>query len=97
MGAALVVHPRRRRIFHATFNPKNWKAMIPGSLLGGYGALIVWMGGMKYATASVASALNQVTSVFIFVFGLIFLKEKATPFKLASLGLAVAGAVLVSI
>lgn len=95
LTAVLAGHPRRRRILLDTFAPRNLKPMIPASLLGGF-ALLIWMGGMKYTLASVASALNQVTSVFIFLFGVLFLKEKSTLFKLMALGLAVVGAFLVT-
>jgi drug/metabolite transporter (DMT)-like permease len=93
---ALAFRSDRKQILAPAFSPANWKAMLPGSLLGGYAALLIWMAGMKLTLASISSVLNQMTSVFIFVFGVIFLKEKASFFKLLALGLAVAGAILVT-
>ncbi|MBD3414787.1 MAG: EamA family transporter [Candidatus Aminicenantes bacterium] len=89
------LHPRRRKIYQNILSTQNWKPMIPGSVLGGYVALVAWMGGMKYALVSVASVLNQTNSVFIFILGVIFLKEPATRKKVVALGLAFLGVVLV--
>jgi len=69
--------------------------MLSGSFLGGYAALIVWMAGMKYAMVSEASVLNQMNSVFIFILGVIILKEPATLKKILALGIAFCGVILV--
>jgi drug/metabolite transporter (DMT)-like permease len=69
--------------------------MFSGSFLGGYLSLIAWMAGMKYAQASEASVLNQMNTIFIFVLGIIFLKEKLTPKKTLAFILAATGVVLV--
>jgi drug/metabolite transporter (DMT)-like permease len=53
------------------------------------------MAGMKYAQASEASVLNQMNTIFIFVLGIIFLKEKLTPKKTLAFILAATGVVLV--
>jgi len=53
------------------------------------------MAGMKYASVSEASVLNQMNSVFIFVLGVIILKEPATQKKIFALGIALCGVVLV--
>ena len=63
----------------------------------GLEALDAWMGGMKFIQASEASALNQMSTVFIFVLGVIFLKESVTREKIVALLLAVAGVLLVTL
>ena len=68
--------------------------MIPASFLGSFVSLVLWMGGMKYAKASVAAALSQLNTIFIVVFAAFFLKEKLTPWKIAAVALAVVGAYL---
>lgn len=99
-GAALLLfllfHPRRRMILGTLAVPFNWRSMVPGTFLGAYIALIAWMAGMKYTLASIAAPLNQLNSIFIFVFAAIFLKEKVTGGRLAAVALASVGAFLVS-
>jgi drug/metabolite transporter (DMT)-like permease len=85
----------RRAVVRSIRETKGWKYMIPGSFLGTYIALMFWIGGMKYAQASIASALNQTSNIFIFIFAAIFLKEKITRYKLIGIVLAVTGVFLV--
>ena len=94
-GGVLLVHPERRSILSRTLFPSNWKPMIPGSILGGYLALIAWMVGMKFTHASVASALNQMSTIFIFILGVIFLREGINSRKTIAMGMAIAGLLLV--
>ncbi len=84
----------RRDLLRPLFKPANWKAMIPASFFGSYLSLILWMGGMKYAKASVAAALNQLNTIFIVILAVFFLKEKLTGWKVLAVGLAIAGACL---
>jgi len=55
------------------------------------------MGGMKYTQASVASALNQTSIVFIFILAAVFLKEPVNRFKIIGIFLAFLGVILVSL
>lgn len=95
----LVIFSRSNRslIWRTSFTPGNWTAMVPGSILGGFFGFIVWTGGMKYIQASEASALNQMNTIFVFVLGAVFLREKVTPVRVTALALAVIGALLVTI
>jgi drug/metabolite transporter (DMT)-like permease len=70
--------------------------MIIGSFLGSYIAMIIWLGGMKYTQVSTASALNQTTNIFIFIFAAIFLKEKITKQKTFGILSAMIGATMVT-
>jgi len=97
LGLLIPFHPRRRAIFLPILFPKNWKYMFPGAFLGTYVGLIVWIAGMKHTQASIASALNQMSTIFIFILAAVFLKEKVTPAKLLSVILAILGALLVSV
>jgi len=89
--------PGRRAILKPLLDPANWKALIPASFFGSYLSLILWMGGMKFAKASVAAALNQLNTIFIVVMAAVFLKEKLTPLKILAVGLAFAGAYLAAV
>jgi drug/metabolite transporter (DMT)-like permease len=93
--AHLASHPGRKNVIQSVLEMKSWKYMIPGSILGTYLALMFWIGGMKYAPASVASALNQTSNIFIFILAALFLKERITIYKVAGIIMAVAGVFLV--
>ena len=90
----LPLFARSRALLGPIFKPANWKAMIPASFFGSYLSLIFWMGGMKYAKASVAAALNQLNTIFIVIMAVVFLKERLTGWKAAAVVLALAGACL---
>jgi drug/metabolite transporter (DMT)-like permease len=97
-GAGLVTlfHRRRREILRSLRVPANLRSLVPASLFGAYISYIIWIGGMKYIQASVASALNQLNTIFIFVLAAVFLKERVTPVKVAAVAVAFAGALLAS-
>lgn len=85
---------QRKRIIGSLTSMGNWKYMLPGSFLGAYLSLILWLGGMKYAQVSVAAALNQTNNVFVFFFAAVFLKETITRQKALAIILAIAGALM---
>ncbi|MBM3296739.1 MAG: DMT family transporter, partial [Candidatus Aminicenantes bacterium] len=92
----ILLHPRRDGLLRPLLRRSNWKSMAPAAALGTYLSILLWMGGMKYAQASVASALNQLSLVFVFLLAVAFLREKASPLKVLAVLLAAAGAVLAS-
>jgi drug/metabolite transporter (DMT)-like permease len=86
----------RRAVLAPLLEPRNWKALVPAAFFGSYLSLILWMGGMKYAKASVAAVLNQLNTIFIVIIAAIFLREKLTGWKLLAVVLAFLGAYLAS-
>lgn len=63
------------RAFHARL---PYGKMVMGGMLGTYLALVIWIAGYKYTSASVAAVLNQ-TSVFFIILGAgWFLRETLT-------------------
>lgn len=86
----------RRAVVAPLFEPSNWKALLPASFFGSYLSLVLWMGGMKYAKASVAAVLNQLNTIFIVIIAAVVLKEKLTGWKLLAVLLAFVGAYLAS-
>lgn len=87
--------PRRREMF-AIYRPSEaWRFMIPGAFLGSYVSLILWIAGMKFTLASLASILTQTTTVFILLLAVLFLHERITARKLAAAALAVAGVLII--
>lgn len=90
------LHPRRRELLQPLRTGANYKVLIPASVLSAYFSVLIWLAGMKYTQASIASALNQLNTIFIFLLAAIILKEKITPIKVCSVVLAFVGAILVS-
>lgn len=51
------------------FRPQSaWRYALPATFFGTYVAMILWLGGMKYGTASRAALLNQSGAIFVLVF-----------------------------
>lgn len=86
---------RRGADMLATLRGPQWPSMVAGSFLGMFGATLLWVLGMKYTLASVASSLNQLSTVFVFVLAVLLLHEKLTGRKALSVLVATAGALLV--
>ncbi|MCK5541384.1 MAG: DMT family transporter [Desulfobacterales bacterium] len=84
-------HPKRKIIYQSLFTKKNWGYTIAGSFTGAYIATIIWMAGMKYTQASIAAALNQTSSLFIFIFAAMFLHEPLNRYRVAGLILGITG------
>lgn len=88
--------PARKHIISTLVIKRGWFYTFSGSFVGAYLAMIVWLGGMKYTQASIASALNQTSNLFIFIFAALLLKEPITLRKSIGIILAVLGAIMVS-
>jgi drug/metabolite transporter (DMT)-like permease len=89
-------YPKRKRILDSLLSTRNWHYTLAGSFTGAYLSMLLWIGGMKYTQASTASALNQTSTVFIFIFAGFLLKEPMTLRRTVAISLAFAGAFLVS-
>jgi drug/metabolite transporter (DMT)-like permease len=96
LALILLCHPRRNVIVNSLVKTRNWHYVIGGSFSGAYLAMIVWIAGMKYTQASIASALNQTSTIFIFIFAGLILKEPMTVRRTIGIVLAFTGAFLVS-
>ncbi|MCG8640121.1 MAG: DMT family transporter [Desulfobacterales bacterium] len=94
LSAIVSILPKRTIYLKELRDSKAWIYAIPASVCGNYIALLCWVGGMKYTTASKAAILNQMSTIFIFILAAVFLKEKITPNRLAAICLAVTGACL---
>jgi len=80
----------------ALFKPqREWRNIIPASILGAYLTMIFWMGGMKYTAASVAGVLNQLATAFTLLFGWLILKERLTLRQIGGGAIAMAGAIVI--
>ncbi|HEX7319914.1 MAG TPA: DMT family transporter [bacterium] len=95
LAVIFLLFPGRARIFRTMFEAKTWPFMVSSSFLGAYVAMLIWLAGMKYTFASTASALNQTSTIFIFIFAGIFLKEPVNLRRSMSIITAFAGVLLV--
>lgn len=51
------------------FRPQPvWRTLLPATVIGTYFSMLLWLGGIKYTTASRAALLNQMGSVFALIF-----------------------------
>jgi len=91
----IMLSPKRRSLIAAMKPSKLWKIAIPASIFGTYLSLIAWMGGMKFTKVAIATPLNQLSTIFIFILALVILKEPLTWRRVLAIILAFAGALLV--
>lgn len=92
----LAFHKSRRVIIQTLLDSPDWRFILPGSFIGAYLAMITWLAGVKLTTASAASALNQTSNIFIFIFAFVFLKEQLTVQKVTGIVLAMVGVFMVT-
>jgi drug/metabolite transporter (DMT)-like permease len=97
LGLVLLVHPARRAIMASTFSSGSWGYTVSGSFVGSYVAMILWLVCMKNMQVSIASALNQTSNIFVFIFAALLLREPINLQRVAAIALAVAGAMLVTL
>jgi len=67
-----------------------------GAAGAGYFQMILWLGGMKFAQASIAAVLNQTATIFTIVLAALILHEPLTRVRIAAATLAMAGVVLIT-
>lgn len=87
--------PNRIKIFSSLKTMKGIGYSLSGTFVGTYLALLIWLAGIKYTQASIASALNQTSSVFVFIFAALILKEKITLLRGIAIFIAMVGIFLV--
>jgi drug/metabolite transporter (DMT)-like permease len=92
----LAFNPRRRLILSTLLVRESRLATIGSSVIGGYFAMVCWLGGMKLTQVSVASALNQTNTVFVLLFAAWILRERISPTRVIAILVAFAGATLVT-
>lgn len=91
------VSPQRHKLF-AGFRPGPvWKWAVPGSFLGAYLSMLLWIAGFKYTQAAIAGILNQTSTIFAVLLAAVFLGETLTRRKLLAMSLALGGVVVVTV
>lgn len=74
---------------------RAWRYAIPGSVVGAYGAILLWIAGFKYTTAMLASILNQTSTLWVVLLAALFLRERLTVTKVFAVGLGFLGSLVV--
>ncbi len=72
----------------------KWRSIMIASAFGSYFALLFWLGGFKYAEASVASVLNETANVFIVLMAAVFLHEPLSKRKLTGVAFTFTGVLI---
>jgi drug/metabolite transporter (DMT)-like permease len=75
--------------------PNEWLTLF-GSAAAAYLQMILWLGGMKFAQASIAAVLNQTATIFTIVLAALILHEPLTRVRFGAATLAMAGVVLIT-
>jgi drug/metabolite transporter (DMT)-like permease len=92
----LLLHPKRGKIMGSLRVAGSWGYTLSGSFTGAYLAMVLWLAGMKYTQASIASALNQTANIFVFIFAGLLLREPINLQRSIGITLGVGGALLVT-
>lgn len=97
LGLLPFMHWKRNGVnaWDAFRHVRHWPQVIAASVVGNYISMMLWLAGYKYTSASVASVLNEMATVFILLFAAIFLHERLKARQLAGGALAVGGVLLV--
>ena len=69
----------------------RWPLLLAAAFIGQYVAVLLWVGGYKYAPATVAAILNETSSAFIVLLAALLLREPLTPRKLIGVTCTLAG------
>ena len=97
LGQAIWVTLRREwSVAGVAFRPSaQWRALVPAAVVGTYISLVIWLGGFKWADASVAAVLNQMATVYILALAWWLLGERIVPRQVVGAAFAVAGAMVI--
>lgn len=90
----MLVMGRTRRVLRQLREPHAWGHIILASVFGSYLSMVCWQAGYKYTMASIASVLNETSSVIIVVLAWAFLGESLTRRKLAGISLTFGGVII---
>ena len=74
---------------------KIWPVILLGSFLGTYVGFAMWIMGMAKTSASIASILNQTSTIFIAFFGWLILKERFSRKMMSCFLIALLGAFII--
>ena len=88
---------KKKEIILQLSNKKIWPIILLGSFLGTYVGFAMWVIGMAKTSASIASILNQTSTIFIAFFGWIILKETFSRKMMICFFISIIGAFIIII
>lgn len=96
LGLILPFYRNRMKIMSSLNIKHGWLYTLTGSFFGAFLAMIIWLASIKYTQASIASALHETSTIFIFIFAALILREPITLRRAIGIILAFTGSFLVS-
>ena len=90
-----LIRKDRKKTWLVFIPSPSWKYSLPGTVLGSYGALILWIAGMKMIPAGKAAILNQSSTIYILLLATLLLKEPFGPRKALAAIFSIIGVLLV--
>ncbi len=91
LGLLVAAMPSLRRDWRVAGRPRRWGSLLAAAFIGQYLSMSMWLAGFKYTDASVASILNETSSIFILVLAAVFLREPLRRRSLLGVGLTFGG------
>jgi drug/metabolite transporter (DMT)-like permease len=91
----LGAHPKRVELARRLTKITSWRFVLSGGIVGGYFATIAWLYGMSLTNVSIASVLNQLSTLFIILLAALFLKEKMNRERIIAAFLGFGGACVI--
>ena len=88
---------KKKEIILQLSNKKIWPIILLGSFLGTYVGFAMWVIGMAKTSASIASILNQTSTIFIAFFGWLILKETFSQKMMICFFISIIGAFIIII
>ena len=90
--ALYMVTAGREREIREVFLPGSiHRVLLPGAFIAGFLGMILWIAGLRFTSASIASMLNQTVPLFGVPLAALFLQEQLTSRKIWGTALALAG------
>jgi len=91
IGMVLIASFRKELFLLKPPKALRWRPLIIAAFVGQFVAMVFWLAGYKFTSASVAAILNETASVFILLLAWLWLKEPLTRRGLIGMGLTLSG------
>lgn len=91
IGMVLIASFRKELFLLKPPKALRWRPLIIAAFVGQFVAMVFWLAGYKFTSASVAAILNETASVFILLLAWLWLKEPLTRRGLIGVGLTLSG------